>query len=49
MAAVLIGYPLMTLKVIGAIYLQALKLWLKRIPFYTHPDKKEAPNSVQSK
>jgi len=30
-------FPLITLKVIGAIHWQALKLWLKRTPFYSHP------------
>ena len=43
----LIRFPLMTLKVIAAIYYQALRLWLKRIPFYTHPDSKEAPIEVK--
>lgn len=32
-------YGLMTLKTVSAIYYQALKLWLKRIPFFTHPEK----------
>ena len=36
---VLIIYPLMTVKVISIIYWQALLLFLKRTPFYTHPAK----------
>lgn len=30
-------YPLMTLRVIAAIHTQALRLWLKRLPVYSHP------------
>lgn len=32
----LIAYPLMTVKVTGAIHYEALKLWLKGIPFHRH-------------
>lgn len=37
LAGVLLRYPLMTAKVIGAIHWQALKLWLKRTPVHDHP------------
>lgn len=35
----LIQYPFMTLKVVVGIYWHALLLWLKRIPFHSHPSK----------
>jgi len=39
LAAVLTGFPLMTVRVLAGIYWQAFRLWLKRTPFVTHPDK----------
>jgi len=37
LARVLWRYPAMTLKVVAAIHWQALLLWLRRNPVYTHP------------
>ncbi len=37
LARALLLFPLMTLKVIGAIHWQALRLWAKRTPFFAHP------------
>lgn len=38
---ILVYYPLMTVKVVVAIYWQALRLFLKRMPFFPHPKKVE--------
>jgi DUF1365 family protein len=39
LAGTLARHPFVTGKVTAAIYWNALRLWLKRIPFITHPDK----------
>jgi DUF1365 family protein len=41
LASVLLRYPFMTAKVTFAIYWQALRLWLRKVPFYDHPEKQE--------
>ncbi|MSX02162.1 MAG: DUF1365 family protein [Actinobacteria bacterium] len=38
----LLRHPLMTFRVTAAIHWQALKLWIKRVPFVPHPAKPEA-------
>ncbi len=39
LSRVLMKYPLVTLKVTTMIYWQALRLLMKRTPFFTHPKK----------
>ncbi len=46
MTKFLFKYPLMTCQVIGGIYWQALRLWLKKIPVYTHPNLKKGSAHV---
>ena len=36
-------FPFMTVKVVAAIYYEALRLWLKKIPFHPYSKPKEAP------
>jgi uncharacterized protein len=40
LAGVLLASPFATLGVLRAIYWQALRLWLKRVPFHAHPAKR---------
>jgi len=39
LAAALARFPLLTVKVVAMIHWQALRLWLKRTPFFTHPER----------
>ena len=41
LASVLLRFPFQTAKIILAIHWEALRLWLKRCPVYTHPKKQQ--------
>lgn len=43
LARALVAFPLMTAQVTALIHWQALRLWAKRTPFFTHPKKLSAP------
>jgi DUF1365 family protein len=34
-------YPWLTARIVGGVHWQALRLWLKRVPFHPHPDQLE--------
>ena len=42
---VLLCYPWMTGRIVGAIYYQAFRLWRKKCPFYPHPKQARQPAS----
>lgn len=46
LARVLVQYPLMTAKIISAIHWQALRLWIKGVPFFAHPKRRREPSPV---
>jgi DUF1365 family protein len=46
LAAALARYPWMTAAVVVGIYWQALRLWLKRAPFYPHPPTRRLDDTV---
>ncbi len=46
MHRLLVRYPLMTAKVALAIYWQALRLYLKRLPIYTHPNNQDSKSQA---
>ncbi|TYL46704.1 DUF1365 domain-containing protein [Marinomonas sp. IMCC 4694] len=49
MARVLFTYPVMTLKVACGIYWQALKIWMKKIPFHSHPSQSSSSTTHNTK
>lgn len=48
LARTLFAFPFMTGKVIAGIYFEALRLWLKRTPFFSHPahDSEQPPQRL---
>lgn len=44
--AMLLRYPFMTLRTVSAIYWQALRLYIKGVPFHSHPDKQSTDISI---
>lgn len=49
LASVLLRFPVMTARIVGAIYWQALRLWLKRTPFFVHSSKAHSLTAANTK
>lgn len=49
LARMMLAFPFMTLKAIGAIYFEALRLWLKKTPIHAHSRSKETPVGANEK
>lgn len=47
LARILFLYPAITLKVVLAIYYEAVRLWLKKTPVYSHPATQEASEEAK--
>ena len=47
LARILFLYPAITLKVVLAIYFEAIRLWLKKTPFYSHTASQEASEEAK--
>jgi hypothetical protein len=43
----LMRFPWMTARIVVAIYYQALRLWMKKCPFFPHPNKLDATSDQQ--
>lgn len=42
LARMLVRFPVSSLQILAAIHWQAFRLWMKRCPFYPHPDRRPA-------
>jgi uncharacterized protein len=48
MNTILIRFPWMTVKVVTAIYWQAVKLWWKGVPIFDHPNPKDSEHMIKT-